>query len=158
MIWLLSRRLLLGKPREEPPLRVGDVKYKCSGTRRDECLEGGYMKPTGRHVSKGFSRMFNVSMELPRWLWRQEWKSNEGQQVGVLFEASCWEMCLRMEQSPLFSTNLGACSSYDCVHVDSIDVSVAGELDACDFLITCFLEEFQTTGGELSLVVSCMCV
>ena len=34
------------------------------------------------------------------------------------------------------------------VHVDGI--TVAGESKACDFLRTCFLEEFQTTGGGLS--------
>ena len=34
-----------------------------------------------------------------------------------------------------------------CVHVDGI--TVAGESKACDFL-SCSLEEFQTTGGELS--------
>ena len=31
-----------------------------------------------------------------------------------------------------------------CVHVD--DITVAGESEACDFLSTCLLEEFQTTG------------
>ena len=35
-----------------------------------------------------------------------------------------------------------------CVHVDGI--TVAGESKACDFLSTCFLEEFQTTGGGIS--------
>ena len=35
-----------------------------------------------------------------------------------------------------------------CVHVDGI--TVAEESKACDFLSTCFLEEFQTTGGGLS--------
>ena len=35
-----------------------------------------------------------------------------------------------------------------CVHVDGI--TVAGESKACDVLSTCLLEEFQTTGGELS--------
>ena len=32
-----------------------------------------------------------------------------------------------------------------CVNVD--DITVAGESEACDFLSTCILEEFQTTGG-----------
>ena len=32
------------------------------------------------------------------------------------------------------------------VHVDGI--TVAGESEACDFLSTCLLEEFQTTGGN----------
>lgn len=40
------------------------------------------------------------------------------------------------------------CSSYLYVYVD--DINVAGEPDAGDFLSTCFLEEFQTLGGELS--------
>ena len=35
-----------------------------------------------------------------------------------------------------------------CVDVDGI--TVAGESKTCDFLSTCFLEEFQTTGGELT--------
>ena len=35
-----------------------------------------------------------------------------------------------------------------CINVDAI--TVAGESEACDFLSTCLLEEFQTTGGELS--------
>ena len=35
-----------------------------------------------------------------------------------------------------------------CVHVD--DITAAGESKACDFLRTCLLEVFQTTGGELS--------
>ena len=35
-----------------------------------------------------------------------------------------------------------------CVHVD--DITVTGEFEACDFLSTCLLEEFQTTGGEFS--------
>ena len=35
-----------------------------------------------------------------------------------------------------------------CINVD--DITVAGESEACDFLSTCLLEEFQTTGGELS--------
>ena len=34
------------------------------------------------------------------------------------------------------------------VHVD--DITVAGESEACYVLSTCLLEEFQTTGGELS--------
>ena len=41
-----------------------------------------------------------------------------------------------------------------CVHVDDITV-VAGESEACDFLRTCLLEEFQTTGGELSWCLGC---
>ena len=40
-----------------------------------------------------------------------------------------------------------------CVHVD--DITVAGESEACDFLSTCVLEEFQTTGGELSWHLGC---
>ena len=40
-----------------------------------------------------------------------------------------------------------------CVHVD--DITVAGDFEACDFLSTCFLEEFQTTGGELSWYLRC---
>ena len=40
-----------------------------------------------------------------------------------------------------------------CVHVD--DITVAGESEACDFLSTCRLEEFQTTGGELSWYLVC---
>ena len=40
-----------------------------------------------------------------------------------------------------------------CVHVD--DITVAGESEACDFLSTCLLEEFQTTGGELSWYLGC---
>ena len=39
-----------------------------------------------------------------------------------------------------------------CVHVD--DITVAGESEACDFLSAC-LEEFQTTGGELSWYLGC---
>ena len=41
-----------------------------------------------------------------------------------------------------------------CVHVD--DITVAGESEACDFLSTCLLEEFQTTGGELSWYLGCV--
>ena len=40
-----------------------------------------------------------------------------------------------------------------CVHVD--DATVAGESEACDFLSTCLLEEFQTTRGELSWYLGC---
>ena len=40
-----------------------------------------------------------------------------------------------------------------CVHVDGI--TVAGESEACDFLSTCLLEEFQTTEGELSWYLGC---
>ena len=40
-----------------------------------------------------------------------------------------------------------------CVHVD--DITVAGESEACDFLSTCLLEEFQTTEGELSWYLGC---
>ena len=40
-----------------------------------------------------------------------------------------------------------------CVHVG--DITVAGESKACDFLSTCLLEEFQTTGGELSWYLGC---
>ena len=40
-----------------------------------------------------------------------------------------------------------------CVHVD--DITVAGESEACDFLSNCLLEEFQTTGGELSWYLGC---
>ena len=40
-----------------------------------------------------------------------------------------------------------------CVHVD--DITVAGESEAYDFLSTCLLEEFQTTGGELSWYLGC---
>ena len=40
-----------------------------------------------------------------------------------------------------------------CVHVD--DIPVAGESNACNFLSTCLLEEFQTTGGELSWYLGC---
>ena len=40
-----------------------------------------------------------------------------------------------------------------CVHVDGI--TVGGESEACDFLRTCLLEEFQTTGGELSWYLRC---
>ena len=39
------------------------------------------------------------------------------------------------------------------VHVD--DITVAGESEACDFLSTCLLKEFQTTGGELSWYLGC---
>ena len=35
-----------------------------------------------------------------------------------------------------------------CVRVD--DITVAGESEECDFLSTCLLEKFQSTGGELS--------
>ena len=41
-----------------------------------------------------------------------------------------------------------------CVHVD--DITVAGESEARDFLSTCLLEEFQTTGGELSWHLGCV--
>ena len=41
-----------------------------------------------------------------------------------------------------------------CVHVD--DITVAGESEACDFLSTCRLEEFQTTGGELLWYLGCV--
>ena len=41
-----------------------------------------------------------------------------------------------------------------CVHVD--DITVAGESEACDFLGTCLLEEFQTTGEELSWYLGCV--
>ena len=40
-----------------------------------------------------------------------------------------------------------------CVHADYI--TVVGESEACDFLSTCLLEEFQTTGGELSWYLRC---
>ena len=40
-----------------------------------------------------------------------------------------------------------------CVYVDGI--TVAGESEACDFLSTCLLEEFQTTGVELSWYLGC---
>ena len=40
-----------------------------------------------------------------------------------------------------------------CVHVD--DITVAEESEACGFLSTCLLEEFQTTGGELSWYIGC---
>ena len=40
-----------------------------------------------------------------------------------------------------------------CINVDAI--TVAGESEACDFLSTCLLEEFQTTGGELSWYLGC---
>ena len=48
----------------------------------------------------------------------------------------------------------------DCVVVMIVfvqvdDISVAGESEACDFLSTCLLEEFQTTGGELSWYLGC---
>ena len=39
------------------------------------------------------------------------------------------------------------------LNVDGI--TVAGESEACDFLSTCLLEEFQTTGGELSWSLGC---
>ena len=39
------------------------------------------------------------------------------------------------------------------VHVDGI--YVAGESEACDFLSTYFLEEFQTTGENLSWYLGC---
>ena len=35
------------------------------------------------------------------------------------------------------------------------DITVAGESEACDFLSTCPLEKFQTTGGELSWYQGC---
>ena len=41
-----------------------------------------------------------------------------------------------------------------CVHVDDI-ITVAGESEACDFLSTCLVREFQTTGGELSWYLGC---
>ena len=40
-----------------------------------------------------------------------------------------------------------------CVHVDGI--TVAGESEACGFLSTCLLEEFQTSRGELSWYLGC---
>ena len=40
------------------------------------------------------------------------------------------------------------------VHMDDI-ITVAGESEACDFLSSCLLEEFQTTGGELSWYLGC---
>ena len=40
-----------------------------------------------------------------------------------------------------------------CVHMD--EITVAGESEACDFLSTCILEEFQNTGGELSWYLGC---
>ena len=40
-----------------------------------------------------------------------------------------------------------------CVHVD--DITVAGESEACNVLSTYLLEEFQTTGGELSRYLGC---
>ena len=40
-----------------------------------------------------------------------------------------------------------------CVHLD--DITVAGESEACEFLSTCLLEEFQTTRGELSWYLGC---
>ena len=40
-----------------------------------------------------------------------------------------------------------------CVYVD--DITVAGESVVCDFLSTCLLEEFQSTGGELSWYLGC---
>ena len=40
-----------------------------------------------------------------------------------------------------------------CVHVD--DITVAGESEACHFLSTCLLEEFQTAGEELSWYLGC---
>ena len=39
------------------------------------------------------------------------------------------------------------------VHVD--DITVRGESEACYFLCTCLIEEFQTTGGELSWYLGC---
>ena len=39
--------------------------------------------------------------------------------------------------------------------MDVDDITVAGESEACDFLSTCLLEEFQTTGGELSWYLRC---
>ena len=40
-----------------------------------------------------------------------------------------------------------------CVHVD--DITLAEESEACYFLGTCLLEEFQTTGGELPWYLGC---
>ena len=40
-----------------------------------------------------------------------------------------------------------------CVHVD--DITIAGESEACGFVSTCLLEEFQTTGGDLSWYLGC---
>ena len=40
-----------------------------------------------------------------------------------------------------------------CVHVD--DIAVAGESEAYGFRSTCPLEEFQTTGRELSWYLRC---
>ena len=42
-----------------------------------------------------------------------------------------------------------------CVHVGY--VTVAGESDSYNFLLTCLLEEFQTTGGELSWYLGGAC-
>ena len=39
--------------------------------------------------------------------------------------------------------------------MDVDDITVAGESEACDFLSTCLLEKFQTTGGELSWYLGC---
>ena len=39
--------------------------------------------------------------------------------------------------------------------MDVDDITVAGESEACDFLSTCLLEEFQTTGGELWWYLGC---
>ena len=47
----------------------------------------------------------------------------------------------------------GVIVTIGCVHVD--DITVAGESEACDFLSTYLLEEFQTTGGELSWYLGC---
>ena len=41
-----------------------------------------------------------------------------------------------------------------CVHVDYITVAEVPE--ACGFLNKCLLEEFQTTGGELSWYLGCV--
>ena len=41
-----------------------------------------------------------------------------------------------------------------CVHAD--DITATRESEACDFLSTCLLEEFQTTGGELSWYLGCV--
>ena len=40
-----------------------------------------------------------------------------------------------------------------CVHLD--DITAAGESEAYDFLSIYLLEEFQTTGGELSRYLGC---
>ena len=41
-----------------------------------------------------------------------------------------------------------------CVHVNDITV-VAGEPEACDFMSICLLEEFHTTGEDLSWYLGC---